>query len=617
MGRAESPLYTPDLGCPRIRHENSTPSHPLATLEHPANLNAFQQFRQACALLKETSRATLPAWYQEALELGFQLHIRSDGTSVHTFFHNRSKGEWSAGPALSEEAMADPEKAAAYAEQLIKDVRALKGDSVGVVLHIADEFATAELKPELDNPAALPDLRETVVNSPGEILDDSSVPPDQASWRVMPYPAAGGEVIATTVTLSRRLDRFLSTLREVGENRNFPVITHSLSAPLVVIMALPAAIQPAEGKPFVAILQYPWFTAMAFFNEHSDLRLIRTLQHRGLRRPPNFRQALSTTNASLEFLEPDLFVLPLAADVDTKVAEDLRKSFPESTVVLASFPATDALPSWLPEPAFAIESIPEEKIHSSHTFGVLRADKWFLQDFLPAGKETIELYPTRNEMRMLRLLKLGRIGVAALAILGMAWLAFGVFSVIRRPEWAFSDGESKAVQQRVVNLTQEQQRFNHWNNLLEDRSKAWASMEAVARLFPHKSGLLVKTFNHTVRPDTAPGQAKVGFIKEWVITGMARDEALSYLNSLNTREGISARFSEIAKATGNTAYDPEPNTRTIVVNVRTQENNSFKQMPLEEIVDSDEATYPFTFNLTITQRFESADPLAIGAANAP
>ena len=98
---------------------------------------------------------------------------------------------------------------------------------------------------------------------------------------------------------------------------------------------------------------------------------------------------------------------------------------------------------------------------------------------------------------------------------------------------------------------------------------------------------------------------------------LARDEALSYLNSLNTREGISTRFSEIAKATGNTAYDPAPNTRTIVVNVRTQENNSFKQMPMEDITDSDEATYPFTFNLTITQRFESADPMAISAAKAP
>jgi hypothetical protein len=98
---------------------------------------------------------------------------------------------------------------------------------------------------------------------------------------------------------------------------------------------------------------------------------------------------------------------------------------------------------------------------------------------------------------------------------------------------------------------------------------------------------------------------------------MARDEALSYLNTLNTREGISARFSEVAKVTGNSAYDPTPNTRTIVVNVKTLENSSFKLMPLEEIDDSDEATYPFTFNLTITQRFESEDPLAISAAMAP
>ena len=51
-------------------------------------------------------------------------------------------------------------------------------------------------------------------------------------------------------------------------------------------------------------------------------------------------------------------------------------------------------------------------------------------------------------------------------------------------------------------------------------------MEAVARLFPAKSGILLKTFNHTVRPDSAPGQAKVGFVKDWTITGLVRDEAL-------------------------------------------------------------------------------------------
>ena len=559
----------------------------------------------------------MPAWYQEGLELDYQLHIRSDGTTVQTFFHNRPKNEWSAGPPLTEVVMADPEQTAAYATQLIKDVRALKGDSVGVILHIADEFATAELKPELNNPAALPDLRETSIHNSGEILDDSSVPPDQAAWRVIPYPADGSDVIATTATVSRRMAAFLQAMRDVGERLNFPLITHALSAPLVVIMGLPAAIKPAEGKCFVTILQYPWFTTLAFFNQHSEIRLLRTLQHRGLRRPPNFRQALSTTNASLEFLDPDLFIIPLGGDVDSQVAEDLQIRFPESRVETISFPAITNLPAWIPEPALSIEVVPEGKIHPSQTFGPMRTEKWFLQDFLPADKEAGEVYPTRNEMRLLSALRLARLGIAALAVLGIAWLAFGVFSVIRRPEWAFNEGESKAVQQRLVNLTQEQQRFEHWNNLLEDRSKAWVSMEALTRLFPAKSGMLVSTYSHTTRPDTAPGQAKVGFIKEWTITGMARDEALNYLNTLNTREGISARFSEIAKATGNTAYDPAPNTRTIVVNVKTQENGKFKQMPLEEIVDSDESTYPFTFNLTITQRFESADQLSISAAKAP
>jgi hypothetical protein len=589
----------------------------LATLEHPANLNAYQQFRQACALLRETSRATLSAWYKQGLELDYQLHIRTDGTAVQTFFYNRLTGEWRAGQPLSEMAMTDTGQATAFATQLIQEIRSLKGDSVGVILHIADEFATAELKPELNNPAALPDLRDTSIQNPGEILDDSSVPPDQASWRVIPYPAEGSDVIATTATISRRMAGFLEVLRDVGEHQNFPVITHALSAPLVAIMGLPAAIKQDEGKPFVAILQYPWFTTMAFFNRHSEIRLLRTLQHRGLRRPPNFRQALSTTNASLEFVEPDLFVLPLGADVDTQVADDLRKSFPESRVETVSFPSVAGVATWIPEPALSVEVVPEDRIHPSQTFGPMRAEKWFLQDFLPREKEASDVYPSRNEMRLLSALRLARIGVAALALLGMAWLAFGVFSVIRRPEWAFNESESKAVQQRLVNLTQEKQRFEHWNNLLEDRSKAWVSMEVLTRLFPAKSGILVKTFSSTTRPDTAPGQAKVGFIKEWIITGMARDEALSYLNTLNTREGISARFSEVAKVTGNSAYDPTPNTRTIVVNVKTLENSSFKLMPLEEIDDSDEATYPFTFNLTITQRFESEDPLAISAAMAP
>ena len=211
----------------------------MATLEHPASLNAFQQFRQACSILSETSRASLPAWYQEALELDFQLHIRVDGSSVRTFFYNRPANEWGESPPLSEEAIGDDEQTLIFAGQLLKTVRGLKGTSVGVILHIADEFATAELKPELDNPAALGDLRDTAFNNPGEILDDSSVPPDQASWRVMPYPAAGSEVIGTTITISKRLSGFVAALRKLGEDENFPIVAHTLSAPLVRLPGFP------------------------------------------------------------------------------------------------------------------------------------------------------------------------------------------------------------------------------------------------------------------------------------------------------------------------------------------------------------------------------------------
>ncbi|MEP2775212.1 MAG: hypothetical protein ABJQ29_02060 [Luteolibacter sp.] len=589
----------------------------MDTLEHPATLNPFQQFRQACALLSETSRAVLPAWYQDALELDFQLHIRIDGQSVRTFFHNRATKEWSAGIPLTEEVIGNEELTLAFAVQLLKQVKELKGTSVGVVLHIADEFATAELKPELDNPGALAELREKAYYSPAEILDDSSVSQSQASWRVMPYPAEASEAIGTTVTISTRLNPFICALRIFGESRNFPIVVQSLSAPLIAIMGLPSIIRKESENPYVAILQYPWFTAMAFFNKHSDLRLIRTLQHRGMRRASNFRHALATTNASLEFVDPDLYVVPLAPEVDNNMAEDLRKSFPQSFVDTASFPACGAIPENLPEPDISLSEHPDNIDELSHTFGVLTAEKWFLQDFLPPAKATVELFPNRNEMRLLRFLKLARVAVFGIAVLGVAWLAFSVFTVIRRPEWAFNESEAMAVKQRLVNLTQERQRLDYWNTMLEDRSKAWSSMEAMARLFPAKSGLLLKNFGHTVRPDSAPGQAKVGFVKEWTITGMARDEALSYLNALNTREGISAHFAEISKVTGNSAYDPAPTTRTLVVNVKTQENASFRQMPLEEILDSDEATYPYAFSLVITQRFESADPLAINASLAP
>ena len=590
----------------------------MATYQHPASLNALQQFGQACSILRNTTRATNPAWYQDAIELDYQLHVRFDGASISTFYFDRKKASWSGGPALTDDAIHDSSRLDAFIAESLRNARSNGATSLGVVLHLADEFATTELKPELDNPASLPDLRDTALADPVSILEDSSIQVDQASWRVLPYPAAGSETIGTTVTLSRQYAPLVEALRQTSEKENFPIISHALSAPLVAIMGLSQTLSPTPGKHFVAILQYPWFTALAFFNEHADLRFIRTLQHRGLRRPTNFRNALATTNASLEFVDPDLFIVPLSGNVDNTLDADLQVTFTNSRVEVVAMRLQEGLPEWCPEPAIAVyQPAPDAQSINSHTFAILRDDKWALQNFLPIPKDLVEIYPDRAEMRLLRLLRLGRVALFGIAALVVAYFGFGVVDLVRKPEWAFDPSQADAAKGRLAVLTLERQKADHWNNLLEDRSKAWVSMESLSRMFDENGGMLVKSYSHSAKPESAAGQQKVGFIKEWKITGYARDEALEYLNTLNTREGISAHFSEVARVTGNGSFSPNVGNRNLVVNVRTQENSSFKDIPREEMNDSDESTYPFSFDLTITQRFEATDPMAIVVSKAP
>lgn len=368
----------------------------------------------------------------------------------------------------------------------------------------------------------------------------------------------------------------------------------------------------------MAILQYPWFTAMAFFNEHADLRLIRTLQHRGVRRATNFRNALSTTCASLEIVDPDLFVMPLGQEVDSTLLANLRVTFTTSRVEIVEQSPSECVPSWCPEPMISVsQASPAGTPLASHTFSVLVDEKWAIQDFLPNPKEIVEIYPSRSEMKLLRVLRLARVALVAVAILCFAYFAFGIIDLLRRPEWSFDPSQTDIIKTRLSKLNTERQKSDHWNNLLEDRSKAWSAMESLSRMFSESGGMLVKTYSHGIKPDSTPGKAKIGFVKEWKITGFARDEALEYLNTLNTREGINAHFNEIARVTGNTAYNPTAGNRNITVNVRTQENGGFKPIPPEETTVSDETSYPFTFDLSITQRFESTDPMAINVPKAP
>jgi hypothetical protein len=594
----------------------------LVAYQHPVGLNPLQRFRQAGSVLRGTSRADNAAWYRSALELDFQLHLRADGNRVDSRLFDRRSGQWIPGPQLSEAHATDLTLVPAFAAEVIRLAQGAKADSIGVILHLADEFATSELKPELDNPGALTELRHTIESDPKSILDDSSVSAAESSWRLIPYPAAGSEAIATTVCLSRSWGAFLDELRKSGEEKNFPVITRAVSAPLVCLLALPELKRDEVTRPLIAVLSYARFTLLAFFNEHGDLRLLRTLQHRGQRRPTNLRHAASTTAAALELADPEVYLLSTGDITDPQMAADLQLVFPAASIReidWAGTPYAPAAAGMAPEPQISagVANAPETPLASSHTFGVLRGDGWAVQDFLPVAKDVAEVYPTRSEMKLLRAARYARLGFAALAVLALAFFSLQMLDLVRKPEFTFDSGSAKSQKQRLAFLASERTRVDHWDNLLEDRSKAWVTMELLSTLFPEKSGFLVKSFNHGVRPEALPGQAKAGFTREWKIAGLAREEALEQLAVLNTRDGITAVFKQVADTTGNSSFKTDLPSRSLVVNVRTLENSTYRPGPADDSASLDDSSYPFSFDLTITQRFESADQLAVILAKAP
>lgn len=611
--------------------------NPLAAYQHPSESNPFQRYRQAVRLLRTTTRASNKAWYQDAHELDFQLHLRSDGTRLDSWYHDRRTGDWTPGPVWDEALVTDAATATALAREAIARAKAAKAPGIGIVLHVADEFATAEIKPEFDNPGALNELRQKIQDEPFQVLDDTSLSENDFSWRLIPYPASGSDAIATSVTLSRRYAAMLGTFRRAGEEANFPVITRALSAPLIALLGIPAQLghlhptvaptsapaderspQEADGsapassqtatRSILAILPYPRFTLLAFFNGHGDLRLLRTLQHRGQRGPTNLRHVIATTSAALELADPLTLVLPVQRELDPQFLAALNAASPHQEngdVPLECRLVAEGIPNDLP-------------LANSHTFTVLREDGWATQDFLPVPREEAERYPTSSEMRLLRISRYARLGMGAAALAALAWVGLQLVSMMRQPEWAFHLEESAALSQRMKAMSGIKTQAEHWENLLEDRSKAWANMELLSLLFPTGGNMMAKSFQHTAKTETAQAQAKTGFVKEWKISGLARDEALERLSNLNTSEGIGAIFEEIYRITGNAAFQTDLPSRTIVVNIRTLENSGFKPTAIiDEFSDSDESTYPYSFELTITQRFESTDPMAVLAAAAP
>ena len=586
-------------------------------LAPPESLKSREVFAQANALLRHTSRASNPDWYREALDLDHQWHlVVLGGHRISSALMVRDDQEvtWSQGPALHLTTTPTAEQVDAFIEEILTtnpDFK--KARSLGVVLHLGDEFATTEILADVRSPSALEELRDEVIASPATALGDPSISNETTSTRLIPYAGAQTPPLASTITLSRTHEVFVDTLRIVGETRNLPIQVSTVSAPMAFLAILPAFFQFQEARPQFVLLHYPKFSCLAVFNTESNLVQLRSLPHRGRSFPSNLGDAVNTALDSLDLHNPVVTILPLGDADPSPLITQLHATLnnPDQAEVHILRPSVESLAPGIADmrPEMLISAPQFASNEVSPGFKQLYGERWAIQNFLPQLPAVAALYPSQGDMKLLRMSRVAAI-VMVLILLGLAALAIStVLRTTSDPSWSHDANLTKALQANLTKSQKDATEFDHWENLLQERSKGWTSMEVLTRLFPENSGVKVENYKQTTRLDALVKGKKVGFTREWQIRGLATNDAAPLLNKLNGREGIGEIFTALHAATNNESFNMNVPGRNLIVSVERSRNTSYEKGP--GIPAGDKRRYPFTFSMKITQSFGADDPMAL------
>ncbi len=583
---------------------------------HPSELNIFQQYCRTVKLAKATSRMRNQAWYQDALELDVQIHCYlKDSGAAECFLYVKSQNSYEKIESLSSRQLEQREELEKFIDKTLALESARKANSLGVILYLADELSIASLGPEHQNPVEINHLREMMVEDPREVLDDKTVSVETHSWRLFPYAgAAAGNEFATAVAVSRRRSETLRVFREIGCDKNLPIRTCALSAPLCAIAALPLFAAARENGS-ISVFNYERFTLLAFFNSHCNLMMLRFMPHaNGATIPTNLGPAVMATATAFELENPEISVLSMVNHDVEGLVVSLQSTMTASDIMLVESEEilrNKSLPLDLPiEMLVATESLDTEvyPLADNATFTAFREESWHLQDFLAADQDELDMFPDLEDMKLLKISRLAKLAAVILLTGVLAYAGYSVSSKTSSEAWSYKAQKKQA---SAITLRTELKRYEHWNNLLKDRSKAWVSMELIARLSPPDGSVILKDVKHQVNQRHDPKTNKVGFDKEWTISGFSNDKGLEHLESLSTRDGVKKLFRDVAMATGNAAYIPDVSQRDVTVSLRQRPNPGYNTVAPRKPGDM----FRRAFTMTISQKFSGQDEMAIAGGN--
>ena len=581
--------------------------------KHPSEMNLLQLYGHTVKVAKTTSRMKNRAWYQDALELEVQVHcyLRIEG-DLQCFLYIKSRDTFQQIPGLTKRQLRRSEELENFVDRVLECDGAEKANSLGVIFYLADEFSISGLGPEHQNPGEVDDLRRTLIEAPTEVLEDKTVSAETHSWRLFVYPGApAGSEFATSVAVSRNHGDTLTTLREIGYERNLPIRTCALSAPLCAVASLPWYTTPKETG-IVCVFNYEAFTVVSFYNEHADLMMMRYLPHpTGSHAPANIGPAIMASATAFELENPEINVISMVGNDVDELIFSLQSCMMSSEILLISpeeivkqKSTTGAMP--LEMMVSTMDLNPElYPMADNVTFTAFKEEGWHLQGFLAPSQDELASYPSRQVMRLLKLGRRIKSLVALVLVAVLGYTGFSSWKRMKSPEWIY---KKQSTETTALTLKTEIKRYEHWDNMLMDRSKAWATMELVSRLAPPDGTVMLKDVKYRIEQKPEKKAKKYGFQKTWLINGFTDDKGLVYLDNISTREGIKKIFKEVAEDTGAYAYLPDVGQRDITVKMAQRPNPSYNTIAPAKTSDR----YRLVFTMTISQTFPAADDLALG-----
>jgi hypothetical protein len=611
----------------------------------PSELKPADVYKQAKIVASKTSRASDRNWYKDPLDLACQWHLWFDGgKDVASATFSRSDHTWREGPAFPLANLTTAEGVAdVLGELLTIKYFTHKPSCLGVILHVADEFALASLAQPQDANSDISDdldvIRFNLIDDPKESLADREVSVETTSWRLLPFwGAPTGQPRGTAIALSRSRESFLRELLKHGEELRVPIRVAVTAAPVEQLAALPL-IEPQLTGGRLVVLPYLKFTAVFAIAPTGELRTARSLAHRGgAQVPAGLADILASMAVSAELAGvgpaaalPQVLVVSANPASIQAVSQALATASVNGMPIqlqaldLSTEPAMENIPSRRPELIVYDTSLidaarrGESPLAKTQTYAALWKGWLTSTNFFDTAKLDA-LYPTLSDLRLLRL------ATGITLLLGLTLAAFGAFGgysfykASTHPSWNLDEAQLKQTEAQQVKLQDERRQIEVTERLLKPRSRGWTNLEFLLQLFPEDSGVRLETFEYGIdgsrlgaatantggkQPETA------GMVRTWTFRGLAKPQALELLNSINSQRGLSAMFDRVAKATGDDSFAPD-SMRQLTIALTQGRNQKFvadtetAKGPLDAT-----AAFPFTFDATITQTLTDKDALAL------